>query len=90
MKKVNTFLLNKTCTPCQGGVPPIPLKIATRLLSELGNEWIINKSGQLYKEYNFSNFIDAIKLANKIAEIAESEAHHPNLEICWGKCAVRI
>lgn len=28
--------------------------------------------------------------ANKIAEIAEKEAHHPDLKIAWGMCAVEI
>ena len=28
--------------------------------------------------------------ANKIAEIAEAEDHHPDLKIAWGMCAVEI
>jgi 4a-hydroxytetrahydrobiopterin dehydratase len=28
--------------------------------------------------------------ANKVADIAESEGHHPDLLIAWGKCAVEI
>ena len=28
--------------------------------------------------------------ANKVAELAEKEAHHPNLTISWGMCAIEI
>ena len=90
MKNSNTCLLDKTCTPCQGEIPPLSFDIAFRLLLELGNGWIINESGQLYKEYSFNNFIEVMGFANKIAELAEKEAHHPDLSIAWGKCAIRI
>ena len=40
--------------------------------------------------YKFNNFRQAMNFANKIAEIAEREAHHPDLTIVWGKCSVRI
>lgn len=90
MKNPNACLLNKTCTPCQGGVPPMSSVLASRLLSELGNGWIINESSQLYKEYSFNNFIKAMKFANKIAEIAEKEAHHPDLSITWEKLTITI
>ncbi len=64
--------------------------LASRFLSELGKNWIINVDGQLYKEYSFDNFIDAMKFANAAANIAELQNHHPDLEISWGKCKIKI
>jgi 4a-hydroxytetrahydrobiopterin dehydratase len=90
MKNYNACLLDKTCTPCQGGVPPLPANTTSKLLLELGDGWVINESGQLYKEYNFNNFIEAMEFANKVADCAEKEAHHPDLTITWGKCTIRI
>jgi len=29
-------------------------------------------------------------LANKVADIAENEGHHPDPSIAWGKCKVEI
>lgn len=83
-------LIDKTCTPCQGGVPPLTSEEIEKLFHELKSEWAINNAGHLYKEYKFDNFIDAINFANKIATIAEREAHHPDLRISWGLCAVEI
>ncbi len=87
---VEIKLVNKSCTPCQGKVPPLPKEEIFKLLIELNNNWVLNGAGHLYKEYKFSNFIKAINFANHIAELAEKEAHHPNLWITWGMCAVEI
>lgn len=66
---------------------PLSPEIVYKLLSELGNGWIISESNKLYKEYNF---MEAMSFVNKIAELAEQEAHHPDLTITWGKCIIRI
>lgn len=90
MQDMNKCLVSKNCVPCQGGIPPLDSKIVSKLLLELGNTWTINELGQLYKEYSFNNFVEAMKFANKITAVAEQESHHPDLTITWGKCLVRI
>ena len=90
MKKCNSSLLNKICTPCQGGMKPLNSKTTSRLLLELGKEWVIDELGHLYKEYSFNNFVHSMDFANKITIISEKEAHHPDLLISWGGCAVSI
>ena len=83
-------LLNKTCKPCRGDIPPLSSKLTTELLLELNNDWIIDKSGKLYKEYHFTDFIKTMAFVNKVAYLAEKEGHHPDLAISWGKCGVQI
>ncbi len=83
-------LNKKKCIPCHSGILPLEKKEVDRFLSELRNKWLINELGHLYKIYIFSNFIDAMSFANKIAEIAEQENHHPDLVISYGKCIVEI
>lgn len=86
----NECLIDKVCVPCQGGVPSLTQNEIESFLEELGNSWVINNLGHLYKEYIFKNFMDAMDLANKIAIIAEQEAHHPDILISWGKCSINI
>ena len=71
-------------------MPSLSLEEIFKLLSELQNNWAINTSGQLYKEFNFNNFLEAMEFANKIADLAEREAHHPDITISWGKCSINI
>jgi 4a-hydroxytetrahydrobiopterin dehydratase len=88
--KNNCDLKNKHCIPCQGGVPPMKQKEINDLLMNLQGDWQVNNLGHLYKEYQFKDFVDAMKFANKIAIIAEQEAHHPDITISWGGCKVEI
>jgi 4a-hydroxytetrahydrobiopterin dehydratase len=83
-------LADQQCVPCRGGVPPLPAERANLLLAELGGGWTFNEHGHLEKAYSFPNFIGAMAFANRIAEIAEAESHHPDLYIRWGQCKVEI
>lgn len=83
-------LSEKTCVPCYGGIPPLDQKEIDRLLGEVQGKWSVNELGHLYKKYEFPDFTTAMEFANKIAEIAEQEAHHPDLAISWGACCVEI
>lgn len=90
METSNSCLMNKSCTPCKGGVPPLTLKEVEKLLKELRNGWVLNDAGHLYKRYQFKDFMGPMAFANKVAEIAENEAHHPDLKISWGLCTIEI
>ena len=90
MGKVNDCLINMACIPCQGGTPPLTTKKTEKLLHELKSGWALNDEGHLYKEYKFTNFMTSMTFANKIAEIAEREGHHPDLNISWALCSVEI
>jgi len=83
-------LSNKSCAPCLGDAHSLPFEITKKLLLELNNGWIIDKSSKLYKEYHFADFVRAMDFANKVASLAEMEGHHPDLAISWGKCVVQI
>ena len=83
-------LADKQCVPCRGGVPPMPAERARELLTELGGGWELDADGHLTRRFKFKNFIDALGFANRVGEIAEEQAHHPDLYIAWGKCQVDI
>lgn len=91
MQMKNTCSLSqKSCVPCQGGVPSLNQSEAEALLALLPGQWKINDLGHLYQSYRFKDFMGAMQFANKIAQIAEQEAHHPDLTVSWGACAVEI
>lgn len=83
-------LADQKCIPCRGGVPPLPRERAEALLGELDSAWKLNEAGHLEREFTFRNFADAMAFANRVAEIAEAENHHPDLHVAWGKCVVEI
>jgi 4a-hydroxytetrahydrobiopterin dehydratase len=90
IKMENTCLIHKKCVPCQGGVPPLEDAVSQQLLAQLGEGWHITDKGHLKKTYIFNDFMGPMTYANKIALLAEQEAHHPDLTIAWGRCSVEI
>ena len=83
-------LADKACVPCRGGVPPLQRARAEELLEQLGGEWRLNGAGHLECGYAFRDFAAAMAFANQVAEIAETEKHHPDLLVRWGRCVVEI
>lgn len=84
-------LLQKKCIPCEGGLPPMSIIEENGYLKEVPG-WEINRNGihRLVKEFKFKNFKKAIKFVNKVAEIAENEAHHPDIFIYYNKVKFEI
>jgi 4a-hydroxytetrahydrobiopterin dehydratase len=44
----------------------------------------------LEREYTFKSYLKNIAFVNAIAWVANKENHHPDLEISFNKCIVRI
>jgi 4a-hydroxytetrahydrobiopterin dehydratase len=83
-------LAEQKCIPCSGGVPPLAKDRAEALLRELDLGWRLNADGHLERAYAFGDFALAMAYANKVAEVAEAEGHHPDLHVAWGMCRVEI
>lgn len=73
-------LATRKCTPCEGGTPPLPLSAAQVLFQELRG-WELVDGNVLRKTVKCKNFMDAVSLIQRIAPIAETEDHHPNLHL---------
>ena len=58
---------------------PLTARQARTSLKNLADWHLSNNSKMIYREYVIKNFMAAIDLINRIAEIAENEKHHPNI-----------
>ncbi len=83
-------LSTKKCIQCHGGIPKLKLIESLTYLKKLKDGWQLHENVFISKQFDFKNFLEAMNFANKITEIAESESHHPDLIISWGKCIVKI
>ena len=51
--------------------------------------WKINQAGtSIEREFLFKNYYHTMNFVNAIAWIANKEAHHPDLEVNYGRCLV--
>lgn len=74
-------LAEKKCLPCEGGVPMIESDRAAEYVNALEG-WSIDENAKtISRKLTMANFVDAIALVNKIADLAEQEQHHPDLHV---------
>ena len=79
-------LSQKSCKPCEGGVPPLSEAEIKKNLAKL-NGWK-TESGMLRKTFTFKNYYQTMAFANATAWISNKEDHHPDLEVHYGECRV--
>ena len=74
-------LISKKCLPCEGGVEACTLEHSQNQLAFMPN-WHLSLDGKwIHRKLVFKNFVQAVSCVNKIAELAEAEAHHPDLHL---------
>jgi 4a-hydroxytetrahydrobiopterin dehydratase len=85
-------LAQKKCTACHGNVPGLESPEIDHLLDQLQGWSIIKDNGvkKLVKNYPTPDFAQAMKMANRVADIVEAEGHHPDLLVRWGNLAITI
>ena len=85
-----TKLKDRFCKPSNARTALVLGEQLSNNLKELNHPWTINSVGHLEGVFTFQSFADAMNFANKLAQIAEAENHHPDLHIRWGQCRVEI
>ena len=74
-------LLVKKCLPCEGGLEPCTLNTAQQQLAELPGWRLTHEAKRIRKDWKFKNFVSAMRFLNAVGELAEQEAHHPDLHL---------
>lgn len=93
-------LLNKKCIPCEGGVAPLSHEAILEYIEQvpswnLKEEENLNSQkfglgAKIHKEYKFKDFIGAINFVNHVADVAETEGHHPDIYINYNKVLLEL
>ena len=80
-------LASAKLTPADASTPPLSPEEATRLSAGLDPGWRI-EGASITREFRFPTFAGAFGLATRIALLAESQNHHPTMEVSWGRLVV--
>lgn len=71
-------------------MPPLKEEQIAELAKEISPEWKISENKKIFREFTFVNFRHAMDFVNKIAELAESEGHHPDIHISYNKVGIEL
>lgn len=80
-------LASKTCVPCRGGVPPLKGKELQNLANQVSGWKTVNEH-HITKAFTFPDFMTALAFVNKVGDVAESQGHHPDILLGWGKVEI--
>lgn len=83
-------LSKKQCAACRGGVPPLKGQKLLDFHCQLQKGWHIIDEHHLEKEYRFKDFREALAFTNQVSEIAETEKHHPDILLSYGKVKITL
>ena len=83
-------LEQRHCVPCEGGVPTLERPEAEILLAQLNPGWGLSEDARhIARTFRFKSYYKTIAFVNAVAWIANTEDHHPDLEVAYGSCLVR-
>ena len=74
-------LTSKRCKPCEGGVEACSLEHARAQMDNL-QDWELSQDGKMIsRKFSLKNFVQAMGLLQKVADVAEEDQHHPDLHL---------
>lgn len=84
-------LAEQKCQACEGGVPPLSKEEIVPYFKQIeGTGWKVNNDTRLAKSYEFKDFKESMAFVEKVAVIAESEGHHPDIWISYNKVGIEL
>ena len=83
-------LIEKSCTPCKGGIPPLTEGEAQSLQAQVAKWELADDGRRIERSFKFKNFGEALGFVQKVGELAEGEGHHPDISFGWGFATVSL
>ena len=82
-------LADRECVPCRGGIPPLSADEIRPLLEQLAG-WQVVDDHHLTKSWEFDDFATALAFVNRVGDVAETNGHHPDIFLSWGKVRIEL
>ena len=81
-------LTQKTCVPCQGGIPPLTADEAKDYLVQVPG-WELSSAGdRINRKFAFDDFVASLDFVNKVGAVAEQEGHRSDELDAKDMCAL--
>jgi 4a-hydroxytetrahydrobiopterin dehydratase len=82
-------LASQTCVPCRGGVPPLKGQELQQILRQVP-QWKAVNEHHITRVFTFPDFKQALDFVNRVGEVAETQGHHPDILLTWGKAEITM
>ncbi|SHG50532.1 pterin-4-alpha-carbinolamine dehydratase [Hydrocarboniphaga daqingensis] len=82
-------LAEKTCSPCEGGIPALDATAAEALMAKLESRWTLSADArQISAQFAFRDYFRTMAFINAVAYVAAQEDHHPDISFGYNACTI--
>jgi 4a-hydroxytetrahydrobiopterin dehydratase len=89
MSETQSSLAKKKSRPITKGTPPLSKTVIDEMMRSLPG-WTNAGGKAIRKEYKFKDFHETMKFVNKVADVANAQDHHPDMEVGYNTCVVKF
>ncbi len=83
-------LASRACVPCRGGTSPLSEEAARRYLLAVPRWSLVAGGDRISRRFEFRDFVQAMEFVNRVAGLAETQGHHPDIAIHWNKVDLEL
>ena len=83
-------LKDKKCIPCEGGVEPLRAEQVQEFVQQIPAWTVTDDNKKISRTWLFPDFITAMKFINTVADIAETEGHHPDISVSYNRVTIEL
>ncbi|MDZ4277926.1 MAG: 4a-hydroxytetrahydrobiopterin dehydratase [Dehalococcoidia bacterium] len=81
----------KHCQPCEGGTKPMAPTAAESYLALVpGWRLVAGEPLKIARDLRFKDFAENMAFVNRVAELAESQGHHPDFCVSWSRLKLEL
>ena len=73
-----------------GGTAPLKGDLLKQFLGQINPAWEMVEEHHITRTFKFRNFAEALAFVNRVGALAESQQHHPDIYLAWGKVKLTI
>lgn len=86
---MNNNLKTKRCESCEGIGQALDAEQIANLMPQVSKDWKVSSDHtSIKRSLKFGNFYETMAFVNALAWIANTENHHPDLEIGYNYCHI--
>lgn len=84
-------LISRRCKPCEDkNMKPYDQNEIEPLLREITHWSVTSDAKKIFREFIFTNFVGSMHFINQVADIAETEGHHPDIHVFYNKVLIEL
>ena len=84
-------LAAKHCVPCEGGTKPMSRSEAEAYLASVAGWKLVEGDPlKIARSLKCKDFAEAMRFVNRVAEVAETEGHHPDFCVSWNRVKLEL